>query len=94
MERYEAGESANALAAEFEVDRRTLLAHLRRAGVEVRYRVIGRIDVAEAARLYVEGSSLASVAEHCGVSAGSVSKALRSAGLATRPVGTNQWRTS
>lgn len=92
--RYEAGESAGALAVEFGVDRRTLAGHVRRAGVEVRYRVVDRVDLAEAAKLYRSGRSLAVVAVQLGVSAGTVLRALRSAGVQTRAVGTNQWSTS
>jgi predicted DNA binding protein len=94
VRRYEAGESANALAAEFGVDRRTLAGHLRRAGVEVRYRVVDRVDLTEAATLYRSGRSLAVVAAQLGVSAGTVLRALRSAGVQTRAVGTNQWNAS
>jgi predicted DNA binding protein len=94
VDRYRAGESANALAAEFGVDRRTLVGHLRREGVEVRYRVVDRVDLAEAARLYRSGRSLAVVAAQLGVSAGTVLRVLRSAGVQTRAVGTNQWSTS
>ena len=89
-----AGESANALAVEFDVDRRTLTGHLRRAGVEVRYRVVDRVDLTEAAKLYLSGRSLAVVAVQLGVSAGIVLRALRSAGVQTRAVGTNQWSRS
>ena len=94
VKRYEAGESANALAVEFGVDRRTLAGHLRRAGVEVRYRVVDRVDLAEAAKLYCSGRSLAVVAAQLGVSAGTVLRALRSAGVQTRAIGTNQWSAS
>ena len=37
--RYEVGESSNALAAEFGIDRRTATAIIRRAGAALRYRV-------------------------------------------------------
>ena len=94
VERYEAGESANSIAADFSVDRRTLTVHLRKAGVEVRYRVADRIDLAAAARLYRSGRSLAAVAEEFGVSAGTALRALRAAGIETRAVGTNQWGAS
>ncbi len=89
--RYLAGESANALAVEFGVDRRTVTAHVRRADVEVRYRVINRIDVDDAAALYASGLSLAAVGQRIGVSARSVLNAFRAAGVATRRVGSNQW---
>jgi AraC-like DNA-binding protein len=91
VQRYEARESANTLAAEFGVDRRTLTAHLRRVGVEVRYRVVDRIDVDAAAELYVSGLSLAAVSQRIGVSARSVLTEFRAAGITTRPVGSNQW---
>ena len=93
VRRYEAGESANAPAVEFGVDRRTLAGHLRRAGVAVRYRVFDRVDLDEAAKLYRSGRSLAVVAAQLSVSAGTAMRALRSAGVETRPVGTNQWST-
>ena len=92
VRRYAAGESANDLAVEFGVDRRTLTSHLRRAGVDVRDRVIDQMDVAEAEQLYVSGLSLARVGEQLGMSAGTVLTAFRSAGIVTRAVGTNQWR--
>jgi lambda repressor-like predicted transcriptional regulator len=92
VQRYEAGESAAALAREFGVDRQTLVNHLKRAGVEVRYRIVDQIDVAEAQELYASGLSLAGVGERFGVSARSVLNAFRTAGFVTRPVGTNQWR--
>ena len=92
--RYEAGESATSLAVEFGVDRRTLTGHLRRLGVEVRYRVGDRVDLTEAAKLYLSGRSLAVVAARLGVSTGTVLRALRSAGVQTRAVGTNQWNAS
>ena len=51
-----------------------------------------RSKVAEAERLYASGISLAGVGERLGFSARSVLNAFRSAGIVTRPVGTNQWR--
>ena len=57
VRRYEAGESAGALAVEFVVDRRTLAGRLRRAGVEVRHHVVDRVDLDEAAQLYRSGRS-------------------------------------
>jgi hypothetical protein len=63
-------------------------------GVGVRYRVVDRVDLADAARLYRSGCSLSLVAAHLGVSAGTVLRALRSAGVQMRAVGTSQWITS
>jgi AraC-like DNA-binding protein len=50
----------------------------------------GRLD--EAKGLYEQGWSLARVAAHFGVSAGTVLNAFNQAGVATRPVGSNQWK--
>jgi AraC-like DNA-binding protein len=89
---YESGQTILALAERFQVSRTTVMAHLRRAGVETRYnRLDGRLD--EATRLYERGWSLARVAQHFNVSAGSVLNAFNRAGVPTRPVGTNQWST-
>ena len=89
--RYKAGESANVLAGELGVHRTTIVGHLKRRGVLTRYRIITEKDLAEAARLYEEGWSLARVGEHFGVSARTVMSTFRAARIATRPVGTNQW---
>lgn len=89
VERYEAGELSNALAAEFKVDRRTVTRIIRSAGGEVRYRVDADVEVARA--LYESGFSLARVGEELGVSARSVLNLFRRAGIPTRAVGTNQW---
>jgi hypothetical protein len=91
VERYEAGESANSLAREFGVHTSTLVAQLRRAGFDARHRVVDRLDVDEAARLYASGLSLARVGAAIGVSAGTVLNAFRAGGIARRRVGTNQW---
>ena len=64
---------------------------LRSAGVGARYRIMADDDVAAARRLYESGSSLAAVGEHFGVAARTVLNVFRKAGVATRPVGTNQW---
>jgi hypothetical protein len=87
--RYEAGESANALAAEFEVDRRTATRIIPAAGDKVRYRV--EVDLDAARKLYETGHSLLTVGEQLGVSAATIRNLLRQAGVHTRAVGTNQW---
>ena len=91
VERYRAGESANLLAGELGVHRATIVGHLKRHGVSTRYKIIAEADLAEAARLYEQSWSLARVGEHFGVSARTVMSTFRAAGIATRPVGTNQW---
>src|SRR4051794_4755684 len=71
VRRYQAGESANSLAPQFGVHASTLVRHLRRAGIDVDWGVIDRIDTEAAARLYASGLSLAQVGAALGVSAGS-----------------------
>ncbi len=93
VRRYVAGESSNALSAEFGIDRRTATAIIRRAGAELRYRVEltdAEIDVVR--ELYETGHSLVKVGERLGVSSGTILNVLRAAGVLTRAVGTNQWR--
>ena len=70
IERYQAGEPANALARQFGVDRRTATRIIRRGGVEVRYRV--EADVETARELYESGLSLSRVGDQLGVSARTV----------------------
>ena len=89
VQRYRAGESANALAAEFVTDRRTATRIIREAGVDLRYRV--EVDLGAARELYALGFSLAKVGEELGVSARTVLNRFRRAGILTREVGTNQW---
>jgi DNA-directed RNA polymerase specialized sigma24 family protein len=89
LQRYQSGESANALARAFGVHRRTIMEHLSAGQVETRYRA--DVDVTEARQLYERGWSLARVGEHFGVAAGTIRRALLEAGTPTRPVGTNQW---
>ena len=92
VKRYVAGESSNALAAAFGIDRRTATAIVKRAGAQTRYRVEltdAQVDVAR--ELYETGHSLVTVGENLGVSSGTILNMLRQAGVQTRAVGTNQW---
>jgi hypothetical protein len=73
------------LGDEFGIDRRTVSDHLRRAKVSVRRGRLSTKDVREAARLYEEGWSSGRLAEKFDVSADSVLKVLRRAGVAIRP---------
>jgi DNA invertase Pin-like site-specific DNA recombinase len=91
LERYLAGETANALADAFDVNRATVFAILQRAGIKSRYRVLSDDDVASATTMYESGQSLASIAKHFGVADRTVLNAFRRVGVPTRPRGTNQW---
>jgi hypothetical protein len=92
VERYQAGESAVALAATFGIDRRTATRLIRAAGAEVRYRLqLTDVDVDVARELYEQGLSLVYIGVQLGVAARTVLNMFRRAGVPTRAVGTNQW---
>jgi hypothetical protein len=91
LERYLTGETANAMADAFDVNRATIFAILKRASIKSRYRILTDLDVAAATASYEAGQSLASIANHFGVADRTVLNAFRRAGVQTRARGTNQW---
>ena len=82
---YEAGKTMKDLAVEFGINRLTVSAHLRRAGVPLRRSGLDTEQTAEAARLYDAGWSPVKLAERFGVSADTVLIALRRAAVVIRP---------
>jgi hypothetical protein len=72
---YRAGNSVYVLAKAFTIDRRTVSAILDRHGVPRRYNLLDTQAIAEAARLYEAGWSLARLADHLGVTARTVQNA-------------------
>jgi hypothetical protein len=90
--RYQAGETANALARAFDVHRTTIVRHLEASQVPTRYRILSDANLVEGRQLYEQGWSLARLGEHFGVAIRTVLNAFQRAGVPTRPVGTNQWR--
>ena len=82
---YRAGRTMKEIAAEFGIDRRTVPAYLRRAGVETRRGGLDDRQALEATWLYEAGWSSGRLAERFGVSADNVLKVLRRAGVAIRP---------
>jgi len=91
LKRYEAGESAAALAEAFDVHRATIFSLLNRAGTPTRYRVLDDADVSVAQSMYEAGQSLAVIGEHFGVADRTVLNVFRRVGVPTRGPGTNQW---
>jgi hypothetical protein len=73
---YQSGRTMKELAAEFGINRRTVPAHLRRAGVPIRRGGLDHDQVAEAASLDEAGWSSGRLAERFDVSADSVLKSL------------------
>ena len=91
IDRYLAGETANALASIYDVDRATVFGILQRAGIQSRYRILTDDNIAAPTEMYESGQSLASIAKHFDVSDGTVLRAFRRLGVLTRAQGTNQW---
>jgi DNA invertase Pin-like site-specific DNA recombinase len=91
IERYLAGETANALASIYDVNRATVFAILQRAGIKTRYRILTDHDIAAATEMYENGQSLASIAKHFDVSDGTILHSFRRLGIRTRAQGTNKW---
>jgi DNA-binding CsgD family transcriptional regulator len=92
---YRAGASMLELSRKFETHRNTVVAHLRRAGVEIRLqRKMTPHLVDRAAQLYADGHSLAEVGKQLGIEASTVGKALRRAGVKLRPPVADRWHGS
>lgn len=72
------------LARKYGVDRLTVAAHLRRAGVELRYQGLPDDQVAEAALLYAEGWSLKRLEQRFACSSETMRKALKAHGVIMR----------
>jgi len=82
---YQSGKAMKELAAEFGVNRLTVSAHLRRAGVPIRRGGLDQDQAVEAVRLDGAGWSSGRLAEMFGVSADTVLKTLRSGKVSIRP---------
>jgi transposase len=84
---YVAGASIRELAAQFKINRATVLDHLRRHEVPRRpqLRKLSDKQIAEAAELYRDGWSLLRLGKHYGVDDETVRRALRRVGVLMRP---------
>lgn len=78
---YEAGATINVVAAEFGVNRETVMRHLHRAGAKLRHQGLDEAGVAKARELYLSGETLAKV----GAAPGTVGRYLRANGVPLRP---------
>jgi transposase-like protein len=81
---YRSGVAVNDLAARYDIDRHTVIEHMRRQGVPRRYPRLGEDEVREAIRIYQSGASLAATGHRLGVDPGTVSRALQKAGMSLR----------
>ena len=82
---YSTGSTIAELAGRFEIHEHTVSAHLERGGVRRRYRLLDDVAVEAASHQYAQGWSLARNGARFGVQAGTVLRAFRAAGVATRP---------
>ncbi len=84
--RHYAGEKILELAVRFNIDRTTVMRHLRNAGVP---KYAGWTDhvTAEARELYEAGHSLADISELIGWPPSTINRHLKAAGLKLRPRG-------
>jgi uncharacterized protein (DUF433 family) len=82
---YEAGTSIKDLAAQFEINRSTILAHLAEQDISRRYPALNPEEVAEVCELYDRGLSSSEIGQLFEVSADTVLRALRKMGIRTRP---------
>ncbi len=88
---YRRGVPVEELAASFQVNRTTVLGHVRRHGVPKRDRRALRQDgIERAVTLYAEGRSAEWIAEELDVAASTVRRALKEAGVTMRPGGRQQ----
>jgi hypothetical protein len=81
---YHAGEATNELAERFGIHRATVTTILHRLGVNLRQRGLNGAQVAEAGGLYLEGWSLARLAERYDVDDMTVRRYLLLAGVVMR----------
>jgi transposase len=83
VEAHRSGEKIKELASIFGVHRTTAAAHLDAQGIT--RRGLGQVDAAKAARLYETGWSSRRLGETFGVSANTVLRSLRQAGVSITP---------
>ncbi|MDP9434130.1 MAG: hypothetical protein M3P93_02610 [Actinomycetota bacterium] len=81
---YEAGLNMRPLARKYGIHRLTVAAHLRRAGVQLRYQGLTHEEASAAAQLYQDGWSLQRLAERYDCTAETVRQALKAQGVVLR----------
>jgi hypothetical protein len=87
VHRYEAGETAQALADEFNVSKSALLNLLRRSNVVVRRQALTEEQVHALARAYEAGKTIAALEAETGIPHGTIQRALKLKGVKMRPRG-------
>jgi dsRNA-specific ribonuclease len=91
---YQSGLAVNDLAAQYGINRYTVIEHMRRQGVPRRYPRLGEAEVREAISFYYSGDSLAKIGKQMHVDAGTVGRApaqgWRGAARLSRPEALNR----
>ncbi|MFI8631221.1 hypothetical protein ACIGEP_01320 [Microbacterium sp. NPDC077663] len=85
VEAYERGATIRVVAAEFGLNRETVMRHLHRSGAKLRHQGLDEAGVAKARELYLSGETLAKVGAALGVAPGTAGRYLRASGVALRP---------
>lgn len=85
VSRYEAGESANTIAKDIGVAPSALVRLLRNQNVVIRKRIVTNDETQQLAREYKAGATMAELEQKHQLSHGAVFRALRRAGVETRP---------
>src|SRR6266511_2029206 len=78
---YQQGATQTELAARFQINVTTVVAHLQRQGVTLRKLGLNRVQIEEAARIYADGWSLTKIGDRFGVYPQSIRYRLRQAGV-------------
>ena len=82
--RYQDGAKVRDLAADYRINRNTVIGHINRAGVRRHYPALMSEEIRKAAHLYRSGWSLAAIGSHFRVNASTVRTALLRVGVAMR----------
>ena len=88
---YQSGKTVYELATQFDINRKTVSAVLKRQHVTTRWRKLTDTQIQQAIALYETGLSEAAVAEHFGVYPSAIHMMLKRHDVPRRPNGTNQW---
>jgi transposase len=84
---YEAGATVFELATRFNIHRTTVGRHLKERGIDTRPPALDATALPKLTQLYKDGHSIATIAQHYGVSKNAVRDRLLAAGLTLRPRG-------
>jgi DNA invertase Pin-like site-specific DNA recombinase len=82
---YEMGKSTREIGRNYDLDRTTVVKHLRESGVKMRRQGLTPEQAASAREMYQSGMTLAEIGEGFEVAQGTIGRCLRSQGISLRP---------